>query len=271
MTADLRLANRTAIVTGGGRGIGRTIALALAEAGAAVAVVARSGDEIGETVRLISQQGRAAAAVTADVSSWADVERAQTEIEERLGPIDILVNNAGISGPLMPLWETDPDDWWRTLEVNVRGPMLFARAVLPAMIQRERGTIINIGSYAGIRATTGFGAYATSKAALVRFTDSLAATTEKHGIEVFTLSPGLVHTSMADAIDAFKSIPESEWTPPERVAAMAVRLAAGDGARLNGRFIHVADDLDEMVREAERIERDGLYTLRLFNLRGPAE
>ena len=269
---DARLAGQVAIITGGGRGIGRAIALALADAGAAVAVTARTASEIDETAAMITARGGRAIAVAADVADPDGVARAVAETEARLGPASILVNNAGISGPSTPLWEADPDDWWRTIEVNLRGPMLCARAVLPAMVRAGRGTIINIGSYAGIRPDSGgFGAYATSKAALVRFTDSLAASAGPHGVGVFTVSPGLVQTAMTDAIDLFQGVPPSEWSPPEAAAQLAVRLAAGDGARLNGRFLHVADDLDELLREADRIEHEGLYTLRLLKLSGPEE
>jgi NAD(P)-dependent dehydrogenase (short-subunit alcohol dehydrogenase family) len=267
-----RLSGRVAIVTGGGRGIGRAIALELADAGAAVAAVARSSAEVDETARLIAERGGRAIALTADVASRTDVERVAAETEARLGPVDILINNAGVSGPSTPLAETDPDEWWRTVEVNLRGPMLCAHAVLPGMIRRSGGVIVNIGSYAGIRPDTGgFSAYTVSKAALVRLSDSLAATCGGQGVQVFTLSPGLVHTAMADAGDVFSHIPESEWTPVAQVAATVLRLAAGDAQLLNGRFFHVQDDLDELLREAERIEREGLYTLRLSNLDGLVE
>ncbi len=267
------LGGQVALVTGAGRGIGRAIAMALSEAGAAVVVLARSEAEVEETVALVvARRGRAIGFV-ADVTDREAVESAVAATEAEIGPVSILVNNAGSAGSMTPLWETDPDAWWRTIEINLRGPMLCARAVLPGMIQRRSGTIVNVGSYAGIRASTGggHGPYATSKAALVRFTDSLAAATGEHNVQVFTISPGLVHTAMTAALDAFKQVPESAWAPPEAAAELVVRLAKGDGAGLNGRFIHVDDDLDELVREAERIEREGLYTLRLLNLGGPVE
>ena len=268
-----RLAGQVALVTGGGRGIGRAIAIALSDAGAMLAVVARSEAEIEETVGLIVEGGGRAVGFAADVTNRVDVERAVAVTEKEIGPVSILVNNAGSAGPLTPLWETDPEDWWRTIEINLRGPMLCAHAVLPGMIQRRRGTIVNVGSYAGIRASTGggHGPYATSKAALVRFTDSLAAATGEHGVQVFTISPGLVHTAMTAGIVDFDQIPEDAWSPPEAAALLVVRLAEGAGAGLNGRFIHVNDDLDLLAREAERIEREGLYTLRLLNLDGPVE
>jgi NAD(P)-dependent dehydrogenase (short-subunit alcohol dehydrogenase family) len=124
-----------ALVTGAGRGIGRTIALALAEAGVAVVALARSAHEVTETTALIDGIGGRAIGVIADVTDRSDVERAVQEALAILGPIDLLVNNAGVVGPSTPLWETDPDEWWRALEINLRGPLLCARAVLPAMIQ----------------------------------------------------------------------------------------------------------------------------------------
>ena len=272
-TSEPLLKNQVALVTGGGRGIGRAIALALADAGAAVAVVARSQVEVEHVAAAIAGRGGRAVALTADVADRAGVDACVAQAQAQLGTIDILVNNAGVAGPALPLWETDPDEWWRTIEVNLRGPMLFARAVLPAMIRRQCGTIVNVGSFAGIRASTGggFSPYATSKAALVRFTDTLAASTSEHKVRVFTISPGLVHTAMTEAIELFEAVPQSEWSAPQAAAALVVRLAANTGMALNGKFIHVNDDLDELLREAERIEAEGLYTLRLLNLRGAVE
>jgi NAD(P)-dependent dehydrogenase (short-subunit alcohol dehydrogenase family) len=267
------LNGQVALVTGGGRGIGRAIAFGLADAGAAIAVIARSQAEVAETASAINVRGGCAIGVTADVTDRIGVDRSAAEVENLFGPVDILVNNAGVSGSTLPLWETDPDEWWRTIEINLRGPMLFSRAVLPSMIRRRSGTIVNVGSYAGIRAATGggFGPYATSKAALVRFTDTLAASTQEHKVRVFTISPGLVHTAMTKDIDLFRSGLESEWSPPEAAASLVVRLFATAGTVLNGKFIHVNDDLDELLREAERIKVEGLYTLRLLTLGGAVE
>ena len=133
------LSGQVAIVTGGGRGLGRAYALRLAQAGAAVAVVARSSDQLAETVRLIELEGGRALALTADVSDRAAVQGVVAEVEERLGPVDLLVNNAGVAGPTVPAWEAEPNDWWRCLEINLGGPYLCARTVLPGMIERRRG------------------------------------------------------------------------------------------------------------------------------------
>jgi len=270
--ANQPLDGAVALVTGGGRGIGRAIAIALAEAGADVAAVARSRDEVDGTASIIEGRGGRAIGLSADVADRTAVEAVVVDIEKRLGPVDVLVNNAGIGGPNLPLWECDPDAWWRALEVNLRGPMLLCRAVLPAMIRRRSGVIVNVGSYAGIRAGMGGvagTAYPVSKAALVRFTDTLAASVDEHGVRVFTISPGLVRTAMTEGVDAFDEVPENAWAPPEAAATLVVRLASGEGTALNGRFIHVGDDLDALLREAERIEAEGLYTLRLIDLDGP--
>src|SRR5208337_271474 len=119
------------IVTGAGRGLGRASALALARAGARVGVAARSGEQLAETVRGVRAAGGEALAVVADVSDAASVERMAREVERTLGPVDLLVNNAGTAGPLGPMWEADPGDWWHSIEVNLRGPYLCSHALLP--------------------------------------------------------------------------------------------------------------------------------------------
>lgn len=261
---------KVAIVTGGGRGIGRAIAELLADHGASVAVVARTRTEIAETVKRIQSRGGQAIAVTADVSVPEDVNRMVKASERRLGPPDVLVNNAGHPGVFAPLWESDPSEWWRNLEVNLRGPMLCSRAVLPSMISRGQGVIVNIGSYIGIRATPEDIVYSTSKCALVRLTDGLAASVTKYGIQVFLLSPGMVRTRMMEEIpeEIINSMSGIVWSPPEAAAKVVLRLACGEGKALSGRFLHVEDDFDQLVREAERIRKENLYTLKLLKLNG---
>jgi NAD(P)-dependent dehydrogenase (short-subunit alcohol dehydrogenase family) len=148
-TAVRTLSGQVAIVTGGGRGIGRLVAEALAGAGAAVAVTARSEDELTETVTSITRSRGTALALPGDVSDPRAATRALREVERQLGPVDLLVNNAGISGPIGPVWEVDADEWWRTFEVNLEGVFLFAHAVLPGMVARRRGRVVNMSSNAG--------------------------------------------------------------------------------------------------------------------------
>lgn len=266
-----RLEGKVAIVTGGGRGIGRAVAETLAKHGASVTVTARTRAEIAETVKRIRSKGGRAIAVTGDVSDDSDVRRMVETSEKELGPPDILVNNAGHPGVFAPLWESDPSEWWRTLEVNLRGPMMCSRAVLPSMLSRRQGTIVSIGSYIGIRAYPEDIAYSTSKCALVRLTDGLAASVAKYGIQVFLLSPGMVRTKMMKAIpkEIIRDWSPIPWSRPEAAANVVLRLASGEGKDLSGRFLHVEDDLDQLVREAKRIRKENLYTLRLLKLSGP--
>src|SRR5215469_16753679 len=157
-------AGQVAVVTGGGRGIGRAIAATLSAAGMTTAILARSASEIEETARMIEKAGGSAKPFAADVTDAAAVGKTFREIERSLGSVAVLVNNAAIPAPIGPFWETDAAQWWRTLDVNLRGGMLCARAVLPGMISRHKGRIINIASSA--LPVAYFSSYVTSKAAL---------------------------------------------------------------------------------------------------------
>lgn len=265
-----RLDGQVAIVTGGGRGIGRAIAEGLASAGAAVAVLARSQYELTQTVTLIERAGGRAIAVVADVADRHSVEAAVRRTERELGPVDLLVNNAAVATPVGPAWEVDPDAWWRTVEVNLRGPFLCARAVLPGMIQRRAGRIVNIVAVAAFNTAPFMSAYGGSKAALVSFTDDLAAETREHGITVFAIRPGLVQTRMQDELTASpylqrrRSGQAPTLVPAERAADAVVFVATGKADALTGRFIDVTrDEIAEMVQRADQIVRDDLLAMRL--------
>lgn len=267
------LSGQVALVTGGGRGLGRHFAQAMASAGANVALVARSTDQLDETVRLIIESGGQALAYPGDVTDGLFVENVVDEVENRLGHIDILVNNAGVAPPVGPLWETNPEEWWRNIEINLRGPLLFSRYVLPDMVSRRCGRIINIASAAGLGGIPNFSAYVTSKTALIRFTETLSLETRDYGVSVFAVSPGTVRTSMSEggmSPEGRKWLPwfakifeDGRDVPADLAVNLVLSLASGRADALAGRYIHITDNLDELIERADEIQQAGLYSLRL--------
>ncbi len=273
-TDEVDLTGQVVIVTGGGRGIGRAIAIGLSSAGASVAVIARSKDQITETADHITQAGGRAIAIPADVSDPEAVQRMFLEVERALGPVDLLVNNAGLVGPIGPTWEVDPEEWWRCLEVNVRGPMLCSRAVLPGMIARKSGRIVNVASGAGTFAIPYLGAYVTSKTALIRLTEILASEVAEHGVKVFAIEPGTVRTAMAEyALESEEGQRWMPWfrdifeqgrdVPPDQAARLVTLLASGRADALSGRFFTVHDDVLSLVDQVERGGTEDYRRLRL--------
>jgi len=268
------LTGQVALVTGGGRGLGRAFAIALAKAGARVAVTARTAEPLAETVAMVGRAGGRALAIPGDVSAPDAVAHVVRTAESQLGMVDILVNNAGAVGPLGYDWEVDLEDWWRTFEVNVRGPFLYARAVLPGMVKRQRGRIVNISTGAGFGRLPQMDAYCATKAALTQWTKCLAADIQAHGVTVFAFHPGMVRTSMLDsltspdvpnAVQAYFSslLSQGRDVPIERSAQMLLFLVSGRADALSGRFIRAQDNEEELVRRAEEIRRDDLHVVTL--------
>ncbi len=254
MSGSRELEGQVGLVTGGGRGIGRLIARELSDAGMRVAVAARSADQVEETAGEID-----GLAVTADVSSKEDVATMTATVERELGPIDLLVNNAGVFGTGAPLWEQDPADWWRVFEINLLGAYLCSRAVLPGMVERRRGRIVNTGSGASYLPSAGSPAYGASKAALGRFGELLAGQVRELGISVFVISPGLVRTEMTESFGD-----NAPWTPPELAPRLVRVLASGRADRLAGRYIHAEhDDIDALIERADEIDERDLNAIRL--------
>ncbi len=250
-----RLDGQVVLVTGGGRGIGRGIAVELAGAGARVAVSARTRAQVDEVAREVG-----GLAVEADVSSMTAVDAMVAQVERELGPVDALVNNAGINLREPAAWEADPDAWWHVFQVNVLGAFLCARAVIPGMLERGRGRIVNMGSGAsylpGLRST----AYPSSKAALGRFAETLENQLAGTPVRSFVISPGLVRTDMtrADFPD------DAPWTPPELAPRLVRVLLSGRADALAGRYLHAEhDDIDDLIARADVVRADDLNAIRL--------
>jgi NAD(P)-dependent dehydrogenase (short-subunit alcohol dehydrogenase family) len=279
MTTQSELAGSVALVTGGGRGIGRVLALALAGAGAAVGLIARSPDQLAESVQLIEAAGGLAAAASADLSDPEAAATAVKTVRDELGPVDLLVNNAGISGPIGLAWEVQEEQWWRAVEVNLRGVALCSRLVLPEMVGRRRGRIVNLTSEAGVFRWPLASAYSVSKAAVVKFTENLGYETRRYGISVFSVHPGLVPIGLnaaALANTAPADSPQgrlSKWVrqefaagrgaEPYQAAELLLRIATGEVDRLSGRHLSVHDDLDTLLARTEDLLNNELYVLRL--------
>ncbi len=214
---------QVAWITGAGRGIGRAAALTLAEQGAAVALVSRTQHELDTVVAEVRARGGKALSSLLDVSNWDMVDWTARQIEEALGPVDILINNAGVLEPLGKLWETEPETWARLIDVNLAGAYYCMRAVLPGMVQRGRGHIVNISSGAASFAAPGWSAYAASKAGLDQLTRNLAVDLKGIEVRAYALHPGIVETQMQEILRG--ATPDQ--LPPERQQFFVDQKAAG--------------------------------------------
>lgn len=219
----MMLQERTALVTGAGRGIGRAIAIAFAEQGCDLALAARSKGEVAETARMVRALGRHAIEVQCDVSCPEDVARMVNIALEGLGLIDILVNNAGYAC-FKPFVELTLEEWRRTLDVNLTGAFLCTQAVLPSMMARREGRIINVSSVSGLKPIAEQSAYCASKHGLNGLTTTLALELRAHGIAVHAICPGGVDTQFSR--DAMPHRDKSGWLLPEDVAHAALYLAS---------------------------------------------
>ncbi len=240
----MKLPDRVALVTGGGRGIGRAIALAFAREGAHVAVTARTSSELDAVAAEIRALGRKALAVPCDVGERAQVDDAARRVAEGLGPVQILVNNAGIAVSAK-LVDTDDALWERHLRVNLTGAFLMTRAVLPGMLAARWGRIINVASIAGRQGYPLISAYAASKHGLLGLTRALAQEVVAAGVTVNAICPGYVATELTwagarniqkrtgrayeEAVQALAAFsPQKRLIEPEEVAALAVLLASDE-------------------------------------------
>jgi 3-oxoacyl-[acyl-carrier protein] reductase len=257
--------SRLAVVTGASRGIGRAVTERLTSAGQTVAAIARSAAALDEVVGTTG-----AVPFVLDVADPAAVDEVFGRILADLGVPDLLVNNAGLGGGSGRTWELAPQDWWRILEVNLHGTYLCTRAVLPSMMGRGSGRIVNLSSGA---ATYPVGldndglinsAYMASKAAVIRFTEAVAGECFAAGVRAFSMSPGMVKTDMTAEIFLDRWDDEEAWTPMATSVDLIADLDAGLLDALSGRYLRAAiDDWRALAARADEVVEQDTHILRL--------
>jgi len=272
------LKGKVALITGSGRGIGRATALAFAQAGADVAVLSRTKSELDETARLCEKEGVKTLVLPVDAMDSAAVEAAVKKIETTLGPIDILVNNAG-ANRLRPFKMFKFSDWWDIIDINLKAPMQLVSLVLPSMLERNSGVIINVASRAAIASRGMSTPYTTSKTALVRATACLQAEIDGDGkaVHCYSLHPGGPRTQMNDNLvdeDVDQAYPGMKANVANFVAIQkdtvqlcaytCVFLAADARAEgIKGRYIDVEQDIAAVSEASEEIVAKNLHDLKL--------
>ncbi len=242
----------TALVTGATRGIGRAVALGLADAGLDVALLARDVARLEEVAAEVRGRGRRALVLPADVTDSAAVagavRRAEAPVDEGgLGSVDLLVNNAGRIDAEVPLWEADADEWWDVLATNVRGPFLLTRHVVPGMLARGGGRVVDLNSGSGSHDMTVASAYNLSKTALMRMGHHLHAAGHAHGLRVLEVAPGVVQTDMTGSMAMHSG--RTEWTPVERTVEIVTAFARAELDVCSGWFVRASHDTPASLRE----------------------
>jgi NAD(P)-dependent dehydrogenase (short-subunit alcohol dehydrogenase family) len=271
----MTLDGRVALVTGGSQGIGKAIVSRLLREGARVVFCARNVDDLRATAGELAELGPDLLAVPADVAQPAQVHQLVAATLERFGRIDILVNNAGICGPIGPAWEVDPAQWQEAVTVNLVGPFLLCRAVVPIMIRAGAGKIINVSGGGAANPFPRYSAYAASKAALVRFTETLAVELAEHNVQVNAVAPGMVATRLHQHTLAAGDRAGAAYLQKTREelarggvaasipAALVAFLVSEKADGITGKLIHaVWDGWAEFADHVEEIVKTDVYTLR---------
>jgi NAD(P)-dependent dehydrogenase (short-subunit alcohol dehydrogenase family) len=245
-----RLAGKSAVITGGGTGIGQAIALAFAREGAQVAIAGRRKNKLEDTLRLMQEAGCSSLALECDVTKAADTERAVKSAEAAFGKVDVLVNNAGALS-VSTVESIAEDDWDRVMATNVKGPYLMSRAALPAMRRAGGGSIINVGSVLGIVAIRDRAAYCASKGAVSMLTRAMALDHARDNIRVNCVCPSIVESDMTQNLFAetetgrkardnrLATIPLGRFGKPTDIAGLTVFLASEESSWMTGTVIPV--------------------------------
>jgi 3-oxoacyl-[acyl-carrier protein] reductase len=264
--------DKSVLITGAGRGIGKRLALGFAEAGARVGLLARSQAELDLAKLEIEQAGGNALRLRADVRDLEQLYAAVDRMRVVFGGLDVLIAAAGVQGPIGPLLSTKPKAWNETIEVNLMGVVNSCRAALPPMIDKRSGKVILVVGGGSGHARPNFGAYAASKAAVVRFAECLAVEVSDDNVQVNSISPGHVYTHMTDEvlhageekagrreIEDAEQVRISGGVAPEKQLQLALFLASERSNHISGKLIHVNDDWKRFEQQNMKPE---LYTLR---------
>jgi NAD(P)-dependent dehydrogenase (short-subunit alcohol dehydrogenase family) len=279
MTDERRLHGKVALITGGGRGIGQAIARAYAAEGAMLALAARTDAELRSTAEAIrSEFGSEVTTVITDVREREQVENAVSHTVGRFGAIDVMVNNAGNTGEIGPLWKLDPERWANVISVHVLGTFYGCRAVIPGMLERGLGRIVNMAGVGGPNDTS----YDAAKTAIVNMTENLSVELAGTEITVNAISPGSIHTRMWEEVrDMALAAGDTELYQKgvqvtsgggasiERAAQLAVLLGGDDCGGLSGRLIRAAlDTFEEIPARVDEIMSSDALLLRRVDLDG---
>ena len=276
----MKLKSKNVLITGGGRGIGEAMAYAFAKEGANISLSARTISDLEKVQKNLIKYGIKTHIHICDVSNTKEVKSWVDTTLQKFGKIDVLINNAGIYGPIGPLADNNLDHWIQTIEINLLGTVICMKVVLPTMIKQQSGVIINMSGGGAVSPFPRFSAYSTSKAAVVRLTETIAEEVKEYNIRINAISPGAVNTKFLDQVlqagdaagkDFFeKSLKQKETggTSPEIASELAIFLASDESKGLTGKVISaVWDDWKSIPPRIKELQETSLYTLRRIDER----
>jgi len=272
----MKLKDKVAIITGASKGIGECIAETFAREGCNLTIVSRHLEEISAAAEKLKKYNAGVLPLKCDVSNPTEVREMVKKTIGRFGKIDILVNNAGIYGPLGSLIDNDLELWAKTIDINLMGTVMCTKFVLPYMMKARKGKIINFsGGGSGGPPIPTISAYATSKVAVVRFTEVVAEEVKDYNIQVNSIAPGAVNTRLLDQVleaadrvnkkflEKAKKQKETGGTPPEKAAQLVLYLASDDSDGITGKLISaVWDNYKDFGKQLDEIKGTSIYTLK---------